>query len=376
MDWAAETAAYYGFSPLSFPETTKIDREKARQVEKNDKETEKNYLPFFELSDRIAVLRDYVQKKLDKEPQPILISYSSTGSDKKTFRFGLEIVGSPKSIADATVIKTALEILKGHHCNNLIVRINSMGDRESFNRFLKEFIAFGKKNLGELSQICRNDFKKNPLCIFSCNHEKCGKVLVDAPKPMGTLSEPSRIHFKEVLEYLEILDIPYRIEDTLIADRTFGCQTVFKISEECDENTALATGVRYNILSRKIGFKKELPAISARIEIKDMGKKVPCSRKMEKPLVCFVQIGFEAKLKSLEVVEILRSAKIPTYQSLSKDKLSSQLQIAENLKIPFTIIMGQKEAVENSVIVRSMNTRSQETVPLPLLAKYLAKLIK
>ena len=84
MDWAAETAAYYGFSPLSFPETTKIDREKARQVEKNDKETEKNYLPFFELSDRIAVLRDYVQKKLDKEPQPILISYSSTGSDKKT----------------------------------------------------------------------------------------------------------------------------------------------------------------------------------------------------------------------------------------------------------------------------------------------------
>ena len=89
-----------------------------------------------------------------------------------------------------------------------------------------------------------------------------------------------------------------------------------------------------------------------------------------------MQIGFEAKLKSLEVVEILRSAKIPTYQSLSKDKLSSQLQIAENLKIPFTIIMGQKEAVENSVIVRSMNTRSQETVPLPLLAKYLAKLIK
>ena len=174
---------------------------------------------------------------------------------------------------------------------------------------------------------------------------------------------------------MEILNIPYKVEDTLITDRTFGCQTIFKISDESDNNKILATGLRYNILARKIGFKKELPAVGSRIELKDNGK-VPCLRKIEKPLVSFVQIGFEAKLKSLQVVELLREAKIPTYQSLTRDKLSSQLQIAENLKIPFSIIMGQKEAVENSVIVRNMTNRSQETVPLPGLAHYLAKLIK
>ena len=95
---------------------------------------------------------------------------------------------------------------------------------------------------------------------------------------------------------------------------------------------------------------------------------------MKKPQVCFIQIGFEAKLKSLEVVETLRHAKIPLYQALAKDKLSSQIQTAENMGIPHIIIMGQKEALEGSVIVRVMKTRMQETVPLTELAGYLKKL--
>ncbi|MBI2474531.1 MAG: hypothetical protein HYV68_02405 [Candidatus Taylorbacteria bacterium] len=374
LDWAAETAAYYGFSPSNFPDVTKTDREKAAEVQKEDRDTDEGYLPFFDLASRIAVLRDYQERRLDKEAQPVLLAHSSKKGDSKIYHFGLEILGSSKSIADATVIKTAYEILRGHDFNNLVVAVNSMGDRESFGRFVREFTNHSRKNLDGFNTSCRADFKKNPLRIMNCGHEKCGGVLADAPKPMGTLSEPSRIHFKEVLEYIEILGIPYRIEDTLIADRTFGCQTVFRIVDD-EKGQTVATGVRYNILARKIGFKKELPTVGARIELRDASK-ITHSRKIEKPLVCFVQIGFEAKLKSLQVVEMLRSAKIPTYQSLSRDKLSSQLQIAENLKIPFALIMGQKEAVENSVIVRNTNNRSQETVPLPQLSHYLAKLIR
>ena len=250
-----------------------------------------------------------------------------------------------------------------------------MGDRESFGRFVREFTTYCRKNLENIHPSCRQDFKKNSLCILSCKHEKCLKVLEEAPKPISFLSEPSRVHFTEVLEYIEILGIPYRIENSLVADRTYGCQTVFEILDD-KTSKPLSSGARYNILARKIGFKKEVPAIGAKVEIRDFDGRVPASRKIEKPLVCFVQIGFEAKLKSLQVIEMLRAAKIPTYQSLSRDKLSSQLSIAENLKIPYTIIMGQKEAMENSVIVRYMVNRSQETVYLPDLRKYLGKILR
>ena len=88
----------------------------------------------------------------------------------------------------------------------------------------------------------------------------------------------------------------------------------------------------------------------------------------------FNQLGGEAKLKSLNVIEILRKAHIPIAQSLSKDSLSSQLAIAEKLAIPYTLIFGVKEALDNSVIVRDMSNRSQDTVKLNKLLEYLKEL--
>ncbi len=375
LDWAEEVSTYYGFSPKPMPEISADDRTKAGTVMKNERDWAGGNIPFMNLAERISILSDYIGKKHDREPQPVLIAYSANKkSEPKTFKFGLEIIGSPKSIADATVIKTAYEILKEKGYGPLVVSINSMGDRESFSRFLREFINYGKKNLGNLNTACRHDFKKDALCFFSCRHEKCLKMLENAPRPINCLSEPSRILFKEVLEHIEILNIPYSIDNTLLADRTFGCQTIFEIKTEKD-GKVLATGARYNVLSRKIGFKKELPAVGGKIELRDFEGRLSSTRKFEKPLVSFVQIGFEAKMKSLQVVEILRQSKIPTYLSLSRDKLSSQLQIAENMKIPYALIMGQKEAMENSVIVRNMANRSQETIPLENLPRYLTKIV-
>ena len=89
--------------------------------------------------------------------------------------------------------------------------------------------------------------------------------------------------------------------------------------------------------------------------------------------VVHTQSGFEAKAKSLGVIEALRKAKVPIVHSLSKDKLSIQLGMAEKSEIPFVIIIGQKEAMDGTVIVRKMSTRLQDTVKVEKLADYLKK---
>ena len=94
----------------------------------------------------------------------------------------------------------------------------------------------------------------------------------------------------------------------------------------------------------------------------------------EKHNLFFIQLGFEAKLKSLHVLEMLRKAKLNTYQSLSKDKMAAQIAMAEKMNIPYVIIMGKKEAMENSVVVRNTNTRCQDTVALEDLVAYIKKL--
>jgi histidyl-tRNA synthetase len=62
------------------------------------------------------------------------------------------------------------------------------------------------------------------------------------------------------------------------------------------------------------------------------------------------------------------------HQALSKDKLAGQLSVAERIETPYMILIGKKEAMEQSAIVRDMSTRSQETVPLSKLAQHVKKL--
>ena len=88
----------------------------------------------------------------------------------------------------------------------------------------------------------------------------------------------------------------------------------------------------------------------------------------------FIQLGTEAKLKSLNIIETLRKAHIPTAQAIAKDSLGAQLATAEKMNIPYALIFGVKEALENSVIVRNMTSRSQETVKIPKLIEHLKEL--
>jgi histidyl-tRNA synthetase len=48
--------------------------------------------------------------------------------------------------------------------------------------------------------------------------------------------------------------------------------------------------------------------------------------------------------------------------------------MAERIGVPYALIFGQKEAMEGVVIVRNMQTSSQETVEIEKLVDYLKKL--
>ena len=137
-------------------------------------------------------------------------------------------------------------------------------------------------------------------------------------------------------------------------------------------------GGRYDYLAKQLGGKKDVPAVGLSISA-DRVLLMPWYKKLsprilKKPKIYFIQLGSEAKLKSLNIIEILRKAHVPIAQSLSKDSLGSQLAIAERLAIPYALIFGVKEALDNSVIVRDMSNRSQDTVKLSKLLEYLKEL--
>jgi histidyl-tRNA synthetase len=208
------------------------------------------------------------------------------------------------------------------------------------------------------------------------------EININAPETISSLCISCKKHFKEVLEYLEEMGIAYNINKNLVRGLSYYTRTVFEVYTESEEEGGLpvqvASGGRYDYLARQLGGKKDVPAVGFsmgvdRIVESKWYKKL-CPRILKKPKIYFIQLGTEAKLKSLNVIEILRKAHIPIAQSLSKDSLGSQLSIAEKLSIPYSIIFGVKEAIDNSVIVRDMSNRSQDTVKLNKLLEYLKEI--
>jgi histidyl-tRNA synthetase len=396
---AQEIAVYYGFKPI---ETPMLEYERVftsgigSGTDIVDKEmytlkTKGEDILALRPEHTASLMRAYIEHGMQTMPQPVnYYQYGPTfrhdnpqrGRYRQFYQFDLDSLGSSKSIMDAMVIKVGINILEEAGAQNLSVNINSIGDKECRHGYIKELTGYYRKHLNSLSAIDRERLKTNPLRILDSKDPKTIEINREAPDSISFLCAACKKHFKEVLEYLEEMNIPYNIDKTLVRGLSYYTRTVFEIIEEKIEGEglplAIAGGGRYDYLAKQIGSKKDVPAVGFsigvdRIIASSWYKKLT-PRIIKKSKIYFVQLGPEAKLKSLNVIEILRKAHIPMTQSLSKDSLGSQLANAEKLGIPYVLIFGLKEALSDSVIVRDMSNRSQETIKLSKLLDYLKEI--
>lgn len=408
---ASEIALYYGFKPI---ETPIMEHEELFHSagEYTDVVTKEMYALKAKGSNKYAlrpegtapVMRAYMEHGMHTWPQPVMLFYGGRffrhdrpqrGRFREFRQFGIEVIGTDKSIADAMTIKVMACILEEVGIQNIVVDINSLGDKECRNAYKRALTTFFKKHAGKLNAHEKDLLKNNPLRLLDSKNPLLQEIKEEAPTAMEFLTGDSKKHFKEVLEYLDALNIEYQINNTLVRGLDYYSRTVFEFKEQIETTNKeeekpednetkelpleLGGGGRYNYLGKTLGSKKEIPGVGAALGVDrilmDENIKNLTPRIVKKPKVYFIQLGFEAKLKSLGVIEILRRARLPIRQSLSKDGLSAQLGTAEKLRIPWVIIMGQKEVLENSVIVRNMEDRSQNTVSIDELADYIKKVI-
>lgn len=389
---ASEIALYYGFRPI---ETPVLEREAVFTsslgvgTDIRDKEM---YVLKTKGGDHLVmrpegtagIMRAYIENGMQALPQPVMFyNYGpyfrhenpQRGRLRELRQFGLEILGTPKSIADALIIRAMTLILDEAGFKNLSVEINSIGDKECRSGYMREFTNYYKKHIATLCPDCKERIKTNPLRLLDCKDARCQDVKTNAPTPIDSLCNDCRHHFKEVIEYLEEMGIAYRINKNLVRGLDYYTRTVFEIielnpnpEEGASAPLSLGGGGRYDLLAKSLGSKKDVPAVGGAIGVDRVimspSHKPQNPRILKKPKVYFIQLGNEAKLKSFGIIEVLRKAHVPIAQSLSKDGLAQQLAIAERSGAPYTIIFGQKEALDNTVIARNMETRSQETVKL------------
>lgn len=398
---AQEIAVYYGFKPIETPIMEHEEIFTSGVGEGTDIVDKEMYTLRTKGGDKLALrpehtaplMRAYIEHGMHTEPQPVMFyqygpifrhDKPQRGRYREFRQFDIDILGSDKSIMDAFAIKVGLSILEEAGAKNLSVEINSIGDKECRGEYLKELVGYYRKHLANLAPIDRERLKTNPLRILDSKEEKTIAINEQAPDAVSFLCPQCKKHFKEVLEYLEEMGIEYNLNKNLVRGLSYYTRTVFEVYTENSEGgdeapmQQIASGGRYDYLAKSLGSKKEVPAVGFSIGVDRVVEsawyKKLSPRILKKPKIYFIQLGAEAKLKSLNIIEILRKAHVPVAHAISKDSLGSQLAVAERLAIPYTLIFGVKEALENSVIVRNMSNRSQDTVKLDKLLEYLKEL--
>jgi histidyl-tRNA synthetase len=401
IEKAQEVAEYYGFKPFETPILEDASVFTTSIGEGTDIIDKEMYTLKTKGGDNLALrpehtagtMRAYIEGGMNSLPQPILMYHygpvfrhdtPQKGRYRQFTQFDLDAFGSEKSIIDALLIRTAYTILQESGATNLSVDINSIGDKECRTKILKELTSYYKKHQKDLPAVDRERLVKNPLRILDSKDPKTIEINNSAPSIVECLCSDCKKHFNEVTKYLDEMSIPYTVNNLLVRGLSYYTRTVFEIMEEIpnDDGTTrkltICGGGRYDSLAKQLGSKKDIPAAGLSFGV-DRVITAPWwaglrPRIVPEPRAYFIQFGIEAKLKALNVLEIMRTAKFPVTQAIAKDKLGEQLARAEKMGVKYVFILGQREALDNTVIVKNMETRHQDTVKISDLASYLKKM--
>lgn len=361
-------ASYFGFMPIAAPKITPEDLGMVEHCLPH---------PHYDASEKAALIRTYLKEEMANLPHPLALAYRRGGAKRKGY--SLHFIGSHSGIAEAALIRAALSMLAEEGYRDLRVDLNCIGDKESLGTYERELQIYVKKFGGNLSAPLKESLKEDVFNLFRRDEEEMIELRSAAPSSISFLTSAARLHFKEVLEFVEALGIEFSLAPELVGEKNHSSHTVFGIrsvgiERELSPSTPdiLAIGYRYSRLGRRLGLRKDVPMAGITIFLtqeEEPAKKT--YKELPKPKFYLVQLGREAKIKTLGLIENLRENRIPVHHFIGKDKLTAQLQSAEQLRVSYLIIIGQKEALDCTATIRNMSTRAQDTIPIAQLPQYL-----
>ena len=321
-----------------------------------------------------GVIRSFVENKMYGNLElPVKLGYieemfrherPQKGRQRQFTQMGIECIGDKDPLIDAEVIALGYFYIKTLGLESVKVLINSLGDNESRLNYKNELIEYFKPHKDELCFDCQNRLEKNPLRILDCKIDSGSAVVAGAPKMR--LSSESENYFEQVKHYLDVMNIPYEVDDRLVRGLDYYTDTVFEVVSTNEASGSQATifgGGRYDNLVEEMGG----PSISG------IGFAIGMERLM---ILCDAEEIFdiknsidayvvnlnETKDYALGIAEELRNNSFTCEMDYYGRSLKAQFKSSERKNARFILIVGDDEIKDNVVTLKDTLTKAQETV--------------
>ena len=334
------------------------------------------------------VIRAYIQNNMNQISPVNKLFYIGSlfrqerpqkGRLRQFNQFGMELIGTPNPEADAEVIRLMYDIFTDLGINEMNVKINSIGGKESRSAYLKILSEALENQYENLCPTCQTRYHKNILRIFDCKNDACQKILDNyAPAIVDNLNEDDTIHFEEVKKYLDITNTPYTIEKKLVRGLDYYTKTTFEISSSLlGSQDAICGGGRYDHLVEDLGA-KPTPAVGVACGMERLLMildELDILRQPESSTIFFVTLGDEAIVKGFEFVTKLKNIGIAAEMDFMRRSMKAQMRNAGKSNANYVVIIREQEIQENKVILKNMANSEQIDVLFNDLVDKIKKII-
>ncbi len=331
-----------------------------------------------------SVVRSYIQNNLNKKYAINKFYYIDTlfrrerpqkGRYRQFKQFGVEVIGSEYAEQDAEVIALIYNFYKSLGIENLNLKLNSIGSKESRAKYKKALQDYLIPHKDKLSKISQNRLQINPLRILDTKLDFEIEILKSAPRIIDFISKDDKEHFNEVLSLLNHLKIKYVIDYNLVRGLDYYCKTVFEIqSDLLGAQDALCGGGRYDYLIEELGGKSS-PAIGFAAGLERLILALENQDDLIKitPDIYLISLGEDAIKFSFDIAEQLRKNNLIVIMETLRRSLKSQMKEANKLQAKHVIIIGEEEIKNQKVIIKSMDNGNQKEIALDKINHFFQK---
>jgi|CXWL01.1.fsa_nt_gi histidyl-tRNA synthetase len=324
----------------------------------------------------MSIARSYISHQMKEWAQPVELYFIDSflrkdvmGDLHDELCFGVQVLGSSDAALTAQVIYLGHKILEDLGLRELYtVQINHIGSVESRKLYIDDLKNFYYDKQRSLCEKCvANAERGDYLQLLRCEEEDCAILAQLAPKLENYLNKDDREQYQNLKGYLQELGVDFRENKSLFGQDSYHAYTVFEFwHNDKGAKNIIMVGGSNDLMIENLGAEKvNMIGLSSRardfIDTMKLAKiRVPHKDHLQ---VFVAQLGLSAKKKALSLLQKLRESGVQTVGAMGTGSMRTQLEMASNFGVKFTILMGEVEVNEGMVIVRDMEFGTQESVP-------------
>ena len=323
-----------------------------------------------------GTLRAVLGAHLDQEIRPVRVHYAGpffraerpqAGRQHQFTQVGVECIGEGSPALDAEIIEVAWRFYAALGITGIHLQVNSLGSPEDRARYRSALVGYYTPLQASLCDDCRRRLHTNPLRLLDCKRDAA--LVEGAPVLWDSLDRASRDHFTAVVRDLDAAGIDAIRNDRLVRGLDYYSDTVFEFWHDALQGaqSSLGGGGRYDGLAELLGFPATVATgyalgVERTLMVARALGTVPGGEAAADVLVCSVEPGQAEAAAAM--ARLLRDAGPRTVLDVAERRLDRKLRAAGRVGARVAVIIGENEVAAESVVVRDLEGRSQQTVPI------------